>query len=165
MSSLNIIFVKTNTGDDIMNEALENFRQQLIDNWNRHDEELRNDFLKFEKDHEEQRFELFGRKVSVGGYYSFINHLNKHDTYVMYYGATPTSKAENEKEATKYVMNLQERVEKITGEILDIQKKPTENGDGWYVRGLKGNAEVLNIFAGGYNIVKLHVRSLVKKVK
>ena len=148
-----------------MNEALEKFRQQLIDNWNHHDEALRNDFLKFEADHEGQTFTYGSIHPSVSQYYAYINHLNKHDTYVMYYGVTPTSKAENEKEATKYVMNLKERVEKITGEILDIQKKLTENGDGWYVKGLKGNAEVLNIFAGGYNIVKLHVRSLVKKVK
>lgn len=70
---------------------------------------------------------------------------------------------ENEKSAEAWLLDLYNRVYAITGEITDCA------GIRWggkcldgYVVGKKGKASVETIGAGGYNIVRFHLRTLVK---
>ena len=76
--------------------------------------------------------------------------------------------ADNKKDAHRLVMNLVDRCKKIAGDIVDatnLRVKAGNNGFAvvtGYVTGTEGCAEVFTILAGGYNIQRLHVRTLVK---
>ena len=65
------------------------------------------------------------------------------------------------------VLNLLTRAEKKCGNIINTERlsvRPAVEGcaiNGW-IEGDKGNAYVESIYAGGYNIQRLHVRVLVK---
>lgn len=71
-----------------------------------------------------------------------------------------------ERDATAWLLDLYNRVKKITGEVTDASHI-TWGGkclDG-YVEGKQGKALVETIGAGGYNIQKWHLRTLVKAYK
>lgn len=70
----------------------------------------------------------------------------------------------NEKEAEAWLLDLYRRVRKITGKVIDASgiKWGGKCLDG-IVIGEQGRAEVTTIYAGGYNIQRLHLRTLVKK--
>lgn len=148
-----------------MNEVLEQFKQMLITKWNENDTEIHNQYLKFHEEHRNERFDWGSRRVSDSEYFSLSHDLSRHEVQAMYYGLDNQVRKENEKAAQRFVENLEKRIEKITGEIQSISYYTTDRGTGWMVRGENGNAEVLTIEAGGYNIQRLHVRNLVKKVK
>lgn len=73
-------------------------------------------------------------------------------------------KKQNEKEATAWLLDLYNRVKKITGNITDCANLhwggKALNG---YIVGEKGSADVFTIEAGGYNIQRWHLRVLVKE--
>lgn len=69
-----------------------------------------------------------------------------------------------EREADEWLLNLYNRVKEIVGEVTDA------SGIRWggkcldgFVVGTKGRAEVFTIDAGGYNIQRWHLRTLVKE--
>lgn len=69
-----------------------------------------------------------------------------------------------EREADAWLLNLYNRVKEIVGEVTDA------SGIRWggkcldgFVVGTKGRAEVFTIDAGGYNIQRWHLRTLVKE--
>lgn len=72
----------------------------------------------------------------------------------------------NEQDAKVLILNLYNRVKAITGEVTDWAGITCEMGNmgavlTGYVVGKEGRAEVETILAGGYNIQRLHVRTLV----
>ena len=71
------------------------------------------------------------------------------------------------KEAKMFIIDLYNRVKKITGEkIYDWSELYYNNGAlNGVITGEDGTAKVESILAGGYNIQRLHVRVLVHEVK
>lgn len=67
-----------------------------------------------------------------------------------------------EKEIRRHYKNLQEKVEKKIGTIVNIEKTGS-NGFNYYMQGELGNCFVEVILAGGYNIQRLHTRWIIKK--
>ena len=70
-----------------------------------------------------------------------------------------------EKSAEKWIFDLLVRIESITGEITSWDKirlcGHALNGE---VIGQQGRVQVETIVAGGYNIQRVHLRALVKKI-
>lgn len=79
--------------------------------------------------------------------------------------------SDNERDAKALVLDLYYRVKDITGEVTDWSGiRATQGTHGFTVLngvviGKEGRAEVESIYAGGYNIQKLHVRVLVHELK
>lgn len=140
-----------------MNEVLERMATELEENWNRTDEALRKVCdEKFPTD--ECGRALYSHK----DYADFMNRLTAHERSVCHYGPS-WYREENKKMARKFFWNLEERVTFLTGTILGIEKSETRNSVySYFIRGEKGNAKVTQIYAGGYNIVRLHIRNLVR---
>jgi hypothetical protein len=126
--------------------------QMLIEQWDESDKHRR-DFLR------KERSEL--------NYMEFFKHYNGTD----YEFALKTDEEihnANFKTARAFVLDLLNRTKEITGEIVswdDVHLTVGTNGFpvlNGYVEGKEGRALVESIYAGGYNIQRLHVRVLVK---
>lgn len=71
-----------------------------------------------------------------------------------------------EKEGAKKKADFIAKIDKKIGKIYDANLMfGVDNGIEGYIEGEKGNFNVETIYAGGYNIQKLHYRILFKKVK
>ena len=73
----------------------------------------------------------------------------------------------NVRDARNFILDLLNRVKDITGEVTDWSEIQLTYGNTFpvlngYVYGKEGRAEVESILAGGYNIQRLHIRTLVK---
>ena len=148
-----------------MNAVLEELKNKLIESWNKSDEELHEAYVKFCEEHKDEKFDYARETMSASRYFVVRHATNQHEEYAIYYGLTKFVREENEKQAEKFVKRLQERIEGVVGEIKEITPYSTENGNGWNVTGDKAKAIVLSIMAGGYNIQRLHIRNIIKKVK
>ncbi len=148
-----------------MNEVLEQFKNELLESWNKYDAELHDAYLKFCSEHKNERFSCGGMMVSASFYFHARHASNRHESDAIYYGANKANREENERAAERFVKNLEARIINVTGEIRKINDYMTENGNGWKVQGDKANAIVLKIMAGGYNIQRLHVRNIIKIVE
>lgn len=88
----------------------------------------------------------------------------------MFLKETPESIHEkNEKASQELVLDLFKRVIDITGEVTDWSYLSVEQGNDrpvitGTVAGEKGKARVETILAGGYNIQRLHIRTLIHEV-
>ena len=78
---------------------------------------------------------------------------------------------QNQKAGENLILDLLKRVTKITGPVSDWSglHVTTGNSGGAVLNGIvigeEGRAKVESILAGGYNIQRLHVRTLVKEIK
>jgi hypothetical protein len=84
----------------------------------------------------------------------------------MMYGTPDKIHKDNVRSAEAYVMDLYNRIHLITGEVTDWSyihcAGVALNG---YVKGQLGAVNVETILAGGYNIQRLHCRTLVHEVR
>lgn len=132
-------------------ETMKTLEKELITEWNRSDIERR-EWLR--KERQELGYAEFIQKHHRSGY-EFTMKTNEE-----------INKA-NTKDARLFVLDLLNRVKAITGEVTSWDgitltygnTFPVLNG---YVTGKEGKAEVESILAGGYNIQRLHIRTIVK---
>ena len=132
-------------------ETMKTLETELINEWNRSDFERRAWLRK-------ERKELGYREFIDKHHHSGWEFTMKTDEEII--------KA-NTRDARLFVLDLLNRVKAITGEVTDWgaihltygNTFPVLNG---IVKGKEGNAEVESILAGGYNIQRLHIRTLVK---
>lgn len=130
-------------------ECMKEMMNELIERWDTDDVQRQN-YLK------ERRKEL--------GYDKFMKMYTMAD-YNMMYETTESIHKNNVKCAESFVMDLYNRIHLITGEVTDWAdihcKGVALNG---YVTGNLGTVKVESILAGGYNIQRLHVRTLVHEI-
>ena len=134
-------------------EILKHMEEQLIEEWDRWDKE---------------RKERLQKLYNEVGYQEFFHGKTKH-TYAEYEFMMESMEKIHEsncKLARKEVMDLHNMVKDITGEVTDWSNIRCEQGNSFpvltgIVYGKKGKASVQTILAGGYNIQRLHIRTLV----
>ena len=134
-----------------MHKALETLKKHLIDKWCEYDRNAREEFAKCKGREDFNRwFNTYGKT-----------------TYKRAIGRALTDVVEkNTKEAIKFCESLEAKVVGITGEIIEWRLDSTDKSlYSYLVVGEMGKAKVTQIYAGGYNIVRLHIRNLVKKIK
>lgn len=107
--------------------------------------------------------------------YKTLGHTEfyKNHSYACYdkmYESDEQIHENNVKASKEVILDLINRVSFITGEIKDYsQLRLNRDNNGWLILngnviGNKGTAKVESIYAGGYNIQRLHIRVLVNKV-
>lgn len=132
-------------------QAMKDLEAMLIEKWDESDK-VRREFYRSEYD--KLGYGEFVKKHRAAAY-NFM-HLTDEEIH----------KA-NEKESRAFILDLLNRVKDITGEVTSWagisltmgNNLPVLNG---FVEGKEGSAEVESILAGGYNIQRLHIRTLVK---
>lgn len=134
-------------------EAMKTLEAELIAKWDE-DDKHRREFYRSE--YKRLEYKEFIKKYHHSGYeYRYITDDQIHDS--------------NVKDARLFILDLLNRVKDITGEVTDWSgihltygnTFPVLNG---LVIGKEGKAEVESILAGGYNIQRLHIRTLVKAI-
>lgn len=133
-------------------EVLENFRQYLIETWNKQDLNA--------KSYYQDEYKRLGYKEFVSTYkYTSYQHMNLE---------LEDFNKVNTRDAEMLILNFISRVEEKAGVIEDCSGLiVTEGNNGYsvingFVKGSKQNVQVESIGAGGYNIQKYHIRVLVK---
>jgi len=133
-------------------EQAKEMEKQLIEKWDESDKDRR----QFYRDEAERL-----------GYADFVKKY-KYNAWEYRYESDEQIHDRNVKDARTFVLDLLNRTKAITGEIeswayvhltVGTNGYPVLNG---YVEGKEGRAMVESIYAGGYNIQRLHVRVLVK---
>ena len=133
-------------------QQAKDMEQMLIARWDEADKIRQTNLMEEEK---EIGYRAFVQKHSYADY----EFLIKSDEEIH---------KRNVKDARVFVLDLLNRTKEITGEIVswsDVHLTVGTNGFpvlNGYVEGKEGRAEVESIYAGGYNIQRLHVRVLVK---
>ena len=134
-------------------ESMKAMEAELIEEWDRYDKEKRE---YYRMQYKELGFENFIKKFTYAAYQS----KNKTDAEIH---------QTNVKNARAEVLDLYNRVKEITGEITDWSHIRLTYGNsfpvlnGW-VTGKDGSANVESVLAGGYNIQRLHIRTLVHRI-
>ena len=112
-----------------------------------------------------ERKEFLTKELHELGYKVFINRY-KHSNYnLVKYTTVEQLRADNEKQAHAFLIDLYRRVNAITGEVTDYSDVrlygPALNG---IIIGKAGKAKIETIIAGGYNIQREHYRVLVHSI-
>lgn len=131
-------------------ESMKQAKDALVEDWTTSDITTRN------------RLEKAYKEI---GYTAFVKKF-RYSAYEMILTSDEDFRKQNEKEATMWLLDLYNRVKKITGNITDCGKLSwggkALNG---YVKGDRGSAYVETIEAGGWNIQRWHLRVLVNECK
>ena len=134
-------------------QAMKDLEEMLIARWDEGDKKRR---------------EFYHREYKVLGYTEFIKK-HHHSAYEYMYTTDEQIHDSNVKDARFFILDLLNRVKDITGEVTDWSGIYLEQGNHFpvlngIVIGKEGKAEVESILAGGYNIQRLHIRTLVKAI-
>jgi hypothetical protein len=108
-----------------------------------------------------------------GGPYATVQEECRHidwDIYHKFYKSDEEINHDNTMTARNLIISLIKRTEKKVGTITDYSMLTVTKGNfmeggaaiNGIIKGKNGTVEVRSIYAGGYNIQKLHVRVLVK---
>ena len=148
---------KANEDEQMLKEIPENMKQmqvELVEKWNEYDK---------------QRREQVRKAYNELGWREFHNKFS-HADYELRYKTDEEINKENERDARALILDLIRRVKNITGEITSWAGVRAEIGTWGFtvlngvVEGKQGRCVVESIFAGGYNIQRLHVRVLTKEI-
>ncbi len=131
-------------------DSMKRMQQELVDRWDVWDIERRNQML------------LDYRTL---GYRDFMKKYRGQDTEFRWKTDEQIHSA-NMEDAKALILDLYYRVRSITGEITDWNGIHCESGNlgcvlNGFVIGKEGRCEIESIYAGGYNIQRLHIRVLV----
>lgn len=134
-------------------EAMKELEKELVEEWNRWDIERRNRL--------KERYDELGHR-----------EFRKFYTFADYNFMSVTEREideSNRKFARQEVLDLYIRVNEVTGEVTDWSGIRCEQGNNLpvltgVVIGKEGKASVETILAGGYNIQRLHIRTLVHRL-
>jgi len=122
---------------------------ELVEQWNKYD---------FER---KQRLKEEYKNLS----YKEFSNKYKHSDYEFMHLSDKQIIKNNERDARDLIIDLYYRINRITGKIVnwnDIHYSGAAlNG---IVTGKEGKAKVESILAGGYNIQRLHIRTLVHSI-
>ena len=145
--------IQKDSEKDNIPEVLKQYEEMLITNFDKNDAERK---IFFRKKYDELGYRQFCQKYS----YTNIDFMRE--------PAEVTHK-QNVKLAGNLIMNLWNRVKDICKEVTDCNLHLSSANE-WegicingLVKGTEGTAKVESIYAGGYNIQKLHIRTLVHK--
>lgn len=135
-------------------EALKSFQAELITRWDEHDKARRD---RIKADYREMEYREFCKK------YRHVDTAIKDKTDEQIH-------EENVRDAEGIVLDLVNRVKDITGKITSWEGLRISAGNNGFavlngqVTGKEGIAYVESIGAGGYNIQRYHIRTLVKPI-
>ena len=116
-----------------------------------------------------ERKEFFRKKSEEMEYREFIRQY-KYSAYdLAWHTSTEEIHKKNEKDAEYFIIDLYNRVKGITGEVTNWEGIRLTMGNSFpvlegMVQGKEGKARVETILAGGYNIQRLHIRTLVHSI-
>lgn len=134
-------------------QAMKDLEANLIERWDADDTRRREHLRKMRK---ELSYDEFIKRYHHSGWeFTYITDEDIHKA--------------NVRDARYFILDLLNRVKDITGEVTNWSEIYLTNGNNFpvlngYVEGKEGRAEVESILAGGYNIQRLHIRTLVKAV-
>lgn len=132
-------------------ESMKMMQKELVTEWDRYDKAHRDKIREDSRTMDHKEFEeKYSWREKMDVMYQTDEQI--HDN--------------NEKDARIMIVNLFNRVKAITGEVTDWSDLKCELGNmgavlTGFVIGKEGRAEVETILAGGYNIQRLHIRTLV----
>lgn len=132
-------------------EAMKTLEAMLIDRWDEDDKKRR---------------AFYNKKASELGYKEFVKAFS-YSAWEYKYTTDEQIHNSNVRDARYFILDLLNRVKDITGEVTDWSYIHLTQGNHFpvlngFVTGKEGKAEVESILAGGYNIQRLHIRTLVK---
>lgn len=136
-------------------EIFNSLRDELVAEWDRWDIERR---------------ERLKKAYHKYGYTEFFKRGNTRADYEFMYKTEAQIHDANVQDAKILILDLYYRVKDITGEVTDwTGLYPTAGTHGFTVLnglviGKEGRAKVESIYAGGYNIQRLHIRVLVHSI-
>lgn len=132
-------------------EAMKRMQTELVEKWDAWDIERRN---------------YIRECVRTKPFEEYKKELSPYERYTLYYQTDEQIHKSNMEDAKAAIISLYHRVRAITGEVTDWSgitcNEVAING---YIIGKEGRAVVETILAGGYNIQRLHCRTLVHEVK
>lgn len=134
-------------------DCMKQLQKELVQEWDRSDME---------------RQQFYMKKIKELGYSEFVRTYS-HTAYDLIYKDEKQIHSSNEQDAKIFILDLYNRVKDITGEVTDWSYISLTQGNtfpvltGW-VEGKEGKAKVESILAGGYNIQRLHIRTLVHSI-
>ena len=136
-----------------MPEQFKYLQKALVENWDEYDK---------------QRRVYYRQKYEVLGYKEFFRQF-AYANYELIHSSDREIHEANMKQAENMIIDLFNRVRDITGEVTESRGIRVEQGNEFPVLtgtvvGKQGRAYVETILAGGYNIQKLHIRTLVHEV-
>jgi hypothetical protein len=132
-------------------ESMKEMMNELVARWDKYDLEEK---------------ELLKSKYNELGYSEFVKQYKLRKYNFMRYETEESIHKANVRSAEAYVMDLYNRIHLITGEVTDWSEiycaGVALNG---FVKGQLGAVRIETILAGGYNIQRLHCRTLVHEVR
>lgn len=116
-----------------------------------------------------ERKEFFRKKSNEMEYRDFIRQYKYSAYQLAWHTSTEEIHKQNEKDAEHFIIDLYNRVKNITGEVTNWEGIRLTMGNNFpvlegMVQGKEGKARVETILAGGYNIQRLHIRTLVHSI-